>query len=53
MENKGLRINMRKTKVMICGKGLDTKLSRQYPCSVCRKVVERNSIFLQAWVHKK
>ena len=38
MENKGLRVNMGKTKVMICGKGLNTiKPSGKYPCSVCRK----------------
>ena len=44
MENKGLRVNMGKTKVMICRKGLDTiKPSGKYPCSVCRKGVGRNS----------
>ena len=57
MENKGLRVNMGKTKEMICGKGLDTiKPSGKYPCSVCRKGVGRNSIFCtscDAWVHKK
>ena len=57
MENKGLRVNMEKTKVMICGKGLDTiKPSGKYPCSVCRKGVGRNSIFCtscDAWVNKK
>ena len=43
MENKGLRINMEKTKVMICGKGLDTiKPSGKYPFSVCRKGVRGN-----------
>ena len=57
MENKGFRVNMGKTKVMICGKGLDTiKPSRKYPCSACRKGVGRNSIFCtsyDAWVCKK
>ena len=56
MENKGLRVNMVKTNVMICGKGLDAiKPSAKYPCSVCRKGVGRNSIFWKscdAWVHK-
>ena len=43
MENKELCVNMRKTKVMICGKGLDTvKPSGKYPCGVCKKVVEKN-----------
>ena len=57
MENKGLHISMGKTKVMICGKSLDTiKPSGTYPCSVCRRGVGRNSIFCtscDAWVHKK
>ena len=57
MENKGLRVNVGKTKVMICGKGLDTiKPSGKYPCGICRKGVGRNSIFCtscDAWVHKK
>ena len=57
MENKGLRVNMGKTKVMICEKGLDTiNPSEKYPCSVCRKGVRRNSIFCpscDASVHKK
>ena len=48
---------MGKTKVMICGKGLDTiKPSGKYPCSDCRKGVRRNSIFCthcDTWVHKK
>ena len=56
-ENKGLRVNMGTTKVMICGKGLGTtKPSGKYPCSVCRKRVGRNSIFCtscDAWVHEK
>ena len=41
MENKGLRVNMGKTKVMICGKVLD----------VCRKGVRRNPIFVQVVMH--
>ena len=57
MENKGLRVNIGKTKVMICGKDLDTiKPSGKYPCSACRKRVGRNSIFCtscDAWVHMK
>ena len=57
MENKGLRVNMGKIKVMICGKGFDTiKPPGKYPCSVCRKGAGRNSILCtscDAWVHKK
>ena len=37
MEKKGLRVNAGKTKVMICGKGLDLlQSSGKYPCDVCR-----------------
>ena len=57
MENKGLRVNMGKTKVMIYGKGLyNIKPSGKYPCRVCRKGVGRISIFCtscDAWVHEK
>ena len=46
MKNKALHVNMEKTEVMICEEGLDTvKPSGKYPCSVCIKGVERNSIF--------
>ena len=37
MEEKGLRINAGKTKIMICGTGLDLlQSSGQFPCAVCR-----------------
>ena len=37
MEKKGLRVNVGKTKVMICGTGLDLlQSSGEYPCAVCR-----------------
>ena len=37
MEKKGLRVNAGKTKVMICGTGLDLlQSSGEYPCAVCR-----------------
>ena len=36
MEKKGLRVNAKKTKVLICGEGLDTlRKSGKYPCGVC------------------
>ena len=39
---------MGEKKVTICWKNLDTiKLSGKYSCSVCRKGVGRNSIFVQ------
>ena len=38
MEAKGLRVNMEKTKIMICGKNLHSlKDSGKHPCGVCRK----------------
>ena len=57
MEKKGLRINARKTKIMICVTGLDLlQSSGEFPCSVCRTGVGSNSIFCKGckyWVHKK
>ena len=36
MEKKGLSVNTGKTKVMICGSGLDLlQSSGEYPCAVC------------------
>ena len=56
MESKGLRVNMRKTKILISGAGLDVlKDSGKFPCAVCRSGVGRNSIFCrlcELWVHK-
>ena len=57
METKGLRVNAGKTKVMICGTGLDLlQSSGEYPCAVCRTGVGNNSIYCNGcklWVHKK
>ena len=57
MEKKGLRVNARKTKVVICGTGLDLlQSSGEYPCAVCRTGVGNNSIYsngCKLWVHKK
>ena len=52
MEEKGLRVNAGKTKIMICGTGLDLL---QIPCAVCRTGVSSNSICkgCKHWVHKK
>ena len=44
LEAKGLRVNVGKTKVM-CGVGLQKVVdSRKYPCGVCGKGVDANSI---------
>ena len=46
-----------KTKIMICGTGLDLlQSSGEFPCAVCRTRVGSNSIFCNGckhWVHKK
>ena len=44
MEEKGLRVNAGKTKIMICGTGLDLlQSSGEFPCAVCRTGVGSNS----------
>ena len=57
MECKGLRVNMKKTKIMISGLGLNLlQDSGKFPCAVCRRGVARNSIECskcKMWVHKK
>ena len=57
MEEKGLRVNAGKTKIMICGTGLDLlQSSGEFPCTVCRTGVGSNSIFCKGckhWMHKK
>ena len=57
MEKKGLTVNAGKTKIMICGMGLDLlQSSGEFPCAVCRTGVGSNSIFCNGckhWVHKK
>ena len=57
MEEKGLRVNAGKTKIMICGTGRYLlQSSGQFPSAVCRTGVGSNSIFCKGckhWVHKK
>ena len=53
MEKKGLRVNAGKTKVMICGTGLDLlQSSGEYPCAVCRTGVSNNSIYCNGCKHQ-
>ena len=57
IESKGLRVNIKKTKVMISDREADpiTK-SGKYPCGVCKKGVGSNSIFCpscKCWVHHR
>ena len=56
MEEKGPRVNAGKTKIMICGTGLDPlQSSGEFPCAVCHTGVGSNSICngCKHWVHKK
>ena len=56
MEEKSLRVNMKKTKILVSGLGLDQlQDSVKYPCAVCRRGVRSNSIRCsqcKLWVHK-
>ena len=46
IEKKELSVNAGKTKIMICGTGLDLlQSSGEFPCAVCRTGVGSNSIF--------
>ena len=52
MEKKGLRVNARKTKIMICGTGLDLlQSSGKFPCAIYRTGIFCNGC--KHWVHKK
>ena len=56
-KEKGLRLNVDKTKVLISGRNLYTlKKSEKFPCGVCFSGVGRNSVFCSSCsclVHKK
>ena len=56
MEKKGWRVNAGKTRLMICGTGLDLlQSSGEFSCAVCHSGVGSNSIFCNGckhWVHK-
>ena len=51
------RVKAGKTKIIICGTGLDLlQSSGEFPCAVCLTGVGNNSIFCNGckhWVHKK
>ena len=57
MEEKGLRVNAGKAKIMICGTGLELmQSSGEFPYPVCPSGVGKNSIFCKGckhWVLKK
>jgi len=57
VENRGMKVNMNKTKVMISGKRQNvTHKAVRWPCGVCSIGVGNNSIqctSCQKWVHRK
>ena len=57
VENRGMRVNMNKTKVMISGEPQkQVQKAVRWPCGVCCRGVDSNSIqciSCQKWVHKK
>ena len=57
LENKGLRVNMKKTKVMFSGQNKNMLLNfSMWPCGVCWSAVGSNSIFCtrgKHWMHNK
>ena len=59
MESKGMKVNVNKTKIMVCQSGAQ-KVYREpnvkFPCGVCGKGVGSNSIWCETckcWVHKR
>src|SRR6266516_2077280 len=57
LKGKGLRVNIDKTKVMICKVGVgQVENSGKFPCGICRKGVDVNSIrctSCKMWIHKR
>ena len=57
MEEKGLRVNIGRTKVMRCLPGAGRRQqSGKFPCGICKKGVEANSVLCIGcgmWIHKK
>jgi len=57
MENRGIRVNMSKTKVMVSGeRQKPLQKAARWPCGVCCRGVGSNSIqctSCQKWVHRK
>ena len=57
LKEKGLRVNIGKTKVMNCKVGVgQVENSGKFPCEICRKGVGVNSIYCgycKKWIHKR
>ena len=56
MKSKGLKVNTRKTKLMVSGSEGELFKSKIYPCGVCGRRVMANSVLCTkcgSWVHGK
>src|SRR6267154_6097681 len=57
LKEKGVRVNIGKTKVMKCKVGVgQVENSGKFPCGICRKGVGVNSIYCgycKKWIHKR
>ena len=57
LESGGLRVNLKKTKIMVSGCEVgEVREQGKYPCGVCHKGVGVNSLyckFCKHWVHKR
>src|SRR5881296_254517 len=57
LKEKGLRVNIGKTKLMNCKVGVgQVENSGKFPCGICRKGVDVNSICCSSckkWIHRK
>ena len=56
LQDEGMKINVNKTKAFYARRNLVRMQIRKYPCSVCGKGRERNSVQCtkcQHWVHKR
>ena len=56
LESKGLRINIRKTKMMVSGAEGEVVRSRVDPCGICGKRVMSNAVWCtlcKKWIHAR
>ena len=53
-ESKGLKVNLRKTKVVVSGAQGEVSVSKVDPCGICGKCVMANSVLCvkcRKWIH--
>ena len=56
LENRGMKVNIGKTKLMVTGKKSEVMRSGRYPCGVCGRGVGSNSILCTSclcWCHRR